>query len=78
MDKYDLLPSDLWKAMINAGICNGVPESARKRVIVWVKQGRFIYKKRPFEHYRYSQRMIDDIIKAFSPSGPKYWSAEDY
>lgn len=81
MEKLDKRTPDLWQALIDAGLCqSNNPYSARGLIYRWIKQGLFVYpKNRPVRtEYMYSQKMIDDIVKAFSPNGKGRWSIEDY
>lgn len=74
----DKRQTDLWEALIKSGIVKSDKKnSARVTVNRWVQKGYFVYPAKKFER-RYSQRMIDDIIKAFSPGGSKHWDVNDY
>lgn len=73
----DKRQSDLWDAIVASGLCLGDRNSARIMVNRLVKKGLFVYPADKTSR-KYSQKMIDDIIKSFSPGGKMFWSIEDY
>lgn len=69
---------DVWQALIDNGICHSKTlHGARILINSWVKKGKFVYPVNGM-HRKYSQQMIDDIVKAFGAGGSGYWSVEDY
>lgn len=69
---------DLWQALIDNGICHSSNlNGARILINSWSKKGKFVYPVNGM-HRKYSQRMINDIVKEFGAGGSGYWNVNQY
>lgn len=78
MKKKTLSTFDLSQQLIDAGILSTQSKvNALRTIYRWMDEGRIIYPSNGRAHRRFTQEMINEIIYAFKPGGPRRWSVYD-